>query len=229
MRDAAERDAAERDADAPRAAVLDPIDRASEVVFGLLMSLSFTGALSVASAGRDEIRTMLASAVGCNLAWGLVDAVMFVVRARVARGHRAALAERFARAGDAAEARAVLGEALPGRLAAALPEAALERLRAMARAAAPVPASGSAARDDLRAAFGVFALVVAATFPVVLPFVLLADAATALRVSNGLAIALLFGAGAVLGRYAGWGAARTGFAMVALGAAMVATIRLLGG
>jgi hypothetical protein len=33
----------------------------------------------------------------------------------------------------------------------------------------------------------------------------------------------------VLGRYAGWGAARTGLAMVALGAAMVATIRALGG
>jgi hypothetical protein len=223
------RDAAEPDADVRPAVVLDPIDRASEVVFGLLMSLSFTGALSIASAGRDEIRTMLASALGCNLAWGLVDAVMFVVRARVARGHRAALAERFARAGDADEARAVLAEAMPGRLAAALPAAALERLRAMARSPAPVPDPRAALRDELRAALGVFSLVVAATFPVVLPFVLLADTATALRLSNALAIALLFGAGAVLGRYAGWGAARTGLAMVALGAAMVATIRALGG
>ena len=32
--------------------VLDPIDRVSEVLFGLIMVLTFTGSLSVAEAGR---------------------------------------------------------------------------------------------------------------------------------------------------------------------------------
>lgn len=58
--------------------VLDPIDRVSEIIFGLLMALSFTGSLSVAT-GHEEIRTVLAAALGCNIAWGLVDAVMYLV------------------------------------------------------------------------------------------------------------------------------------------------------
>ena len=50
--------------------LLDPIERLSEVLFGLIMVLSFTGSLSAATAGREEIRTMLFGAIGCNLAWG---------------------------------------------------------------------------------------------------------------------------------------------------------------
>ena len=49
--------------------VLEPIDRVSEVLFGLIMVLTFTGSLSVAEAGRDDVRTMLIGALGCNLAW----------------------------------------------------------------------------------------------------------------------------------------------------------------
>jgi hypothetical protein len=49
--------------------VLAPIDRVSEVLFGLIMVLTFTGSLSVAEAGRDDVRTMLIGALGCNLAW----------------------------------------------------------------------------------------------------------------------------------------------------------------
>ena len=52
--------------------VLDPIDRISEVLFGLIMVLTFTGSLSVTEAGRESIRTMLIGALGCNLAWELL-------------------------------------------------------------------------------------------------------------------------------------------------------------
>ena len=58
---------------------LDPIDRISEVLFGLIMVLTFTCSLSVAEAGRDEIRTMLIGALGCNLAWGIIDAVFYLM------------------------------------------------------------------------------------------------------------------------------------------------------
>ena len=59
--------------------VLDPIDRVSEILFGLIMVLTFTGSLSVAEAGRDDTRTMLIGALGCNLAWGIIDAVLFLM------------------------------------------------------------------------------------------------------------------------------------------------------
>ena len=74
----------------PRRSALDPIERVSEVVFGVLMALSFTGALSVATAGREEVRTMMLTALGCNLAWGLTDAVMYLVGTVVERSREAA-------------------------------------------------------------------------------------------------------------------------------------------
>ena len=65
---------------------LDPIDRISEVLFGLFMVLTFTGTLSVLDSGREQVRDMLVAAVGCNLAWGFVDGVMFVLRNLVGLG-----------------------------------------------------------------------------------------------------------------------------------------------
>src|SRR4051812_49343890 len=53
--------------------ILDPMDRISEVLFGLIMALTFTCTLGVATAGHIEVRTMLIGALGCNLAWGIID------------------------------------------------------------------------------------------------------------------------------------------------------------
>ena len=61
--------------------VLDPVERVSEVVFGVLMAMTFIGAMNVASAGREDVRTVMVAALGCNIAWGLTDAVMYVVAA----------------------------------------------------------------------------------------------------------------------------------------------------
>ena len=69
-----------------REPVLNPVDRVMELLFGLLMALSFTGAVSVAESGREQLREMFIAALGCNLAWGLVDAVMYLIRTVVDRG-----------------------------------------------------------------------------------------------------------------------------------------------
>ena len=69
--------------------LLDPIDRVAEILFGLIMAVTIIGALSVADAGRAEIRSVLAAAIACNIAWGLVDAVMYVVRAMTDGARRA--------------------------------------------------------------------------------------------------------------------------------------------
>ena len=68
------------------ARVLDPVDRVSEVLFGLIMVLTFTGSLSVAEAGRDDVRTMLIGALGCNLAWGIIDAVLYLMGCLAEKG-----------------------------------------------------------------------------------------------------------------------------------------------
>ena len=70
----------------PAKRVLDPIDRVSEVLFGLIMVLTFTGSLSVAEAGRDDVRTMLIGALGCNLAWGIIDAMLYLMGCLAEKG-----------------------------------------------------------------------------------------------------------------------------------------------
>ena len=59
--------------------VLDPSERIAEVLFGLIMVLTFTGSLSIADAGENDVRVMLIGALGCNLAWGLIDAVLYLM------------------------------------------------------------------------------------------------------------------------------------------------------
>src|SRR5215831_10584935 len=66
--------------------VLDPVDRISEILFGLIMALTFTCTISVAETNRTEVRDMLIAALGCNLAWGLVDAIMFILTGLAERG-----------------------------------------------------------------------------------------------------------------------------------------------
>lgn len=209
--------------------VLDPIDRISEVLFGLFMVLTFTGTLSVLDSGRHEVRSMLVAAIGCNLAWGFVDAVMYLLRTLVARGRRRrlVLAVRHTLQADPAQ-RLISNEIGP--LAGAFDAADLERVRRWL-AAQPADALPKVALTwmDARAALAVFLLVFLSTFPVVLPFVFIADPGVAKRASAAVAIAMLFACGLAWGRYAGLRAWRSGLVMVLLGVAVEAIVISLGG
>jgi VIT1/CCC1 family predicted Fe2+/Mn2+ transporter len=78
-------------------------------------------------------------------------------------------------------------------------------------------------------AFGVFLLVFLSTFPVVIPFIFIHEAALALRISNAIAIVSLFAAGRMLARYTGMRPVVTGVAMVVVGVALVSLTIALGG
>src|SRR5258705_13962812 len=80
--------------------VLEPIDRVSEVLFGLIMVLTFTGSLSVAEAGRDDVRTMLIGALGCNIAWGVIDALLYLMGGLASRGRDLAVLRALRGAAD---------------------------------------------------------------------------------------------------------------------------------
>lgn len=108
--------------------LLDPIDRNSEILFGLFMVLTFTGTLSAATSGREEVRTMLLAAIGCNAAWGLVDGVMYILRSLVARGRKATLV-REVRAAAEPEVGHRLIAAEMGDLSSPMTSGQLEHLR----------------------------------------------------------------------------------------------------
>ena len=99
-----------------RTPVLDPVDRVSEIIFGLIMALTFTGTISAATAGREEVRTVLFAALGCNLAWGLVDAVMYLIRTLTERTRNHTLLQPYPQRRRPADAHAIIAQELPGRL-----------------------------------------------------------------------------------------------------------------
>ena len=83
--------------------------------------------------------------------------------------------------------------------------------------------------DDWRGAIGVFLLVFLSTFPVVIPFIFMQSAGPALRVSNVIAIVMLFLTGYAFGRLTGRRPWLVGISMVVLGSILVGLTMALGG
>lgn len=216
-------------AQAKREPLLSPVDRVSESLFGLFMALTFVGAISVTEAGRDDIRAVLAAALGCNLAWGLVDAVMYLVRTVADRGRLITLIRSVRSAPDPEAGRKLIQGSLSKVMAGLVSTTEIEAMRGRVVALPSVPERPKLKSDDFLAALGVFLWVVVSTFPVVLPFVLIDDVATAKNLSRGIALVMLFIGGLVLGRYAGYGSWKVGLMMTALGVAVVAAVMALGG
>ncbi len=209
--------------------VLDPIERVSEVLFGLIMVLTFTGSLSVANPERSEVREMLVGAIGCNLAWGIVDAAMYVLASLMARARGLSVLKRVQSAHNPAEARDAIAAVLNPFVAARLRPALLEMAREDLAAVRDAPAGPSVTREDFVGAVEVFLLVFLSTFPVVIPFILMHDARMALRTSNAIAVSMLMIGGWSLGRYSGITPWLMGLSMAGLGAVLVVITIALGG
>ncbi|HEY4803855.1 MAG TPA: VIT1/CCC1 transporter family protein [Paraburkholderia sp.] len=212
-----------------RAPILNTVDRVCELCFGLFMALTFVGAVKAVTAGVDEGYKMFFAALGCNLAWGLADAVMYLVRTLADRGQRLKLATTVQQERDQALAVRALRHALPDTLETLVEDADLERIRARLAAATTLPPRANFVSADFVGALGIFVLVVLGTFPVALPFLIVKDVTTALIASRVLTLAILFIAGFALGRYTGAGAMKAGFVMVALGVLLTMAIIKLGG
>jgi len=212
-----------------REPVLDTVERVSEMCFGLFMALTFVGAVRVVTADDpNPAHTMFATALGCNLAWGLVDAIMYLVRTLTNRGKRLNLALALRKSPDRATSVKVLRAALPSWSSDYAGDDELAAIGARV-AAKPLPVRPRLGLRDFSGAVAIFLIVVATTFPVALPFILVKDLPTALLVSRLLTIAMLFGGGFALGRFAGYSGWPTGLAMTVMGVFLTMAIIALGG
>ena len=209
--------------------LLDPIERTAEILFGLIMVLTFTGSLSVAEAGREDVRMMLIGAIGCNLAWGIIDAVMYLMATLTERGRNLMSVRAVRSASRAEDAHQVIADALPTVVAEVLRPEEIESIRQRVQALPEPVERPRLGKDDWLAALAVFAWVFVSTFPVVLPFLFMHDAKPALRVSNAIAIVMLFLVGFSYGRLAGHRPWLMGLSMVIVGAVLVAVTIALGG
>ena len=208
--------------------ILEPIDRISEILFGLIMALTFTLTLGVVTADRIQVRTMLLAALGCNLAWGIIDASVFLMARFNQRGRNAMQLRAVRTAANIADAHRIIANALPPVLASVLRPDQLELMR-QRLLQLPEPERPRLTKGDGLGAIGICLLSFLSTFPIVIPFILIGDARLALRLSNAVAIGMLFVCGYALGRCAGFRPWATGLLMVAGGVALVGVAIALGG
>ena len=209
--------------------VLDPVERVSEVLFGLIMVLGFTGSMSAATAGRADVREMLVGAVGCNLAWGIVDAVMYLMSTVLSRSRGLAILKAVREDMDGARGRATIRDAMDPHVASMLGPEVFEAVRQDLIAAPAPPAVAPVTLEDVRGAGEVFLLVFASTLPVIIPFLVATNVTRALRVSNAIAVGMLCIGGFSLARHSGLNPWLTALGMAVLGAALVALTIALGG
>jgi VIT1/CCC1 family predicted Fe2+/Mn2+ transporter len=211
---------------------LAPDESLGEVLAGLVMVLTFTLAAGVATrGGQDGVRTLLFAAVGCNLAWGIIDAVFYVMtRAFVRRRHARLIRSVRAAPNEAAAVGTIRRELEPDLHAIALPadrEQLYRSIYVLLANGTPVPTG--VAREDLIGALAILCLVFVTTLPAVLPFVFIRDAWLALRISNLLLIGCLFIVGFRWAKHIDASPWLAGIGLTGLGLALVAVAMALGG
>lgn len=217
------------EASKPLKRFLDPMERISEILFGLVMVLTITCSFSVGGGGHTEVHQMLIGALGCNIAWGVIDAVLYWLACFHAHGQKIMALRAARETGNPEAAYRVIADALPPVIASVTTPAEYELIRRKLQQLPEPPQRPHLTKDEWLAGLGVFLLVVVATLPVILPFLFVHDPTRALRFSNTIAVLLLFLTGCLYGYHAGRRPLRSGLIMIVIGAAMVAMTIALGG
>ena len=211
---------------------LDPASRLGEVLFGLIMVLTvtLTAGLTVAE-GKEGVRQLLLAAIGCNVAWGLIDAVMYIMNCVTVRNEKIRMIDAVQRAPDATSALNLVRDGIEPELQDLLdPDDAEKMNLAVLKHIAHVRIGRTKlSKDDIYGSIACFWLVFISCLPAALPFLFFSRSHLALRVSNFLLVMLLFLVGQKWAQYAGTNRVATGLAMVALGLVLVGVAILLGG
>ena len=210
-------------------AVLNPVDRISEVLFGTIMVLTFTGAISAATDGRQEIRELLWAALGCNVAWGLVDAIMYLMNVVLERAHSVTLIHRIMHSESTVLTRQILKDTIQPLISGLLKDEEVDRLTERLKKIPAPSRRNLLTGKDFMAGLEIFFLVFLCTLPVALPFALFQEVEFAMRASNGVALLILFVGGYILARYAGFRRFTTAVLYVLIGVFLVALTMALGG
>jgi len=209
--------------------LLNPLDRVAEILFGLIMALSFTCSIGIATRGPAEVRQLIIGAIGCNLAWGIVDATMYLIGVLARKSRSKTIFDAVQNPSEADKAKSYISEELPSMLVAAIGGEGLERVRnklgRMENTSVDVRLNGR----DIKEALAIFFLIFISTFPIVIPFVFIGNTQVALRVSNLVAILMMFFCGWQVARYVGYNKWKMSLAIILIGIILVAITISLGG
>lgn len=158
-----------------QAGALNPVDRIAEVLFGLIMVLTFTGAISAITDAREDVRELLWAALGCNVAWGLVDALMYLMNVAIERGHAITVIKKIHETTNPDEAGQILKDEIQPGIAGLLTKAELAELSNRLRKLPEPSTKNLITGTDVWAGVQIFLLVFLCTFPVAIPFGIIGD------------------------------------------------------
>ncbi len=210
---------------------LDPSERMSELLFGLIMTLTFTlGAGLVIEEGPDATKELLVGVIGCNIAWGVIDGLLYIFNSMYGRGAAFRAARLLKRDGPAAASAKLgqlldenYGEALSDKTKSAVQEEVIAHLGSLQ------PARVKMSKEDVMGAIASFILVALTAAPAVLPFLIIDNHMVALRVSNFVMVGLLYLIGVQWASYINANRQRIGLGMALGGLVIVQGTILLGG
>lgn len=211
---------------------LDPGGIFGEILFGLIMVLTFTlGAGLTAEDGPEGVRTLLIAALGCNVAWGIIDGAMYVMGCLLDRGRRNRMLVALKDVADETVALQVIESELEGPLTSLLtPEERQTAYRGIWRLSSRAqPERPRVRKDDLMGGLAGGLLVILTALPGAIPFLFMDDKLLALRASNAILLVLLFWCGYFWARFTGVNRWLAGLSMTLIGLLLVVTAILLGG
>jgi len=212
---------------------IDPATSLTEILFGLIMTLTFTlgAGIVVQDEGREGARQLLIAALGCNIAWGIIDGAFYLITQLFEREQFRRIGRRVREVADEATAATLLAsrfdETLSGTLDAEERQALYKRLaRNVRRTAAP---PNKLRREDWIGALTSGLLVTLVSVPPAIPFMFIDNAFTAMRCSNAILLSLLFATGYGWARYTTLKPALVGLVFLLGGTALVLIAIPLGG
>jgi hypothetical protein len=211
-------------------AYIEPADSLAEMTFRLVMVLTWTMAARVIFREADP-RTLILAVVGCNLAWALIDAIMFLIVGAYLGGQHSRFMRSVRQAPDARVAERVVADWFDEELEPVLVEAQRAQVYHWIVAGAATrsePRRLRVTRDDIVVAAISGVLVVVCALPVVIAFLVIPDDWLALRISNVLMVGLLF-VGYRWAHYTVWNPIVAGLVLLLIGLVLVSITVLLGG
>ena len=210
---------------------LNPGERLNELLFALIMALSITLGVGLASSLDSSTHQIVWAILGCNLAWGLIDACNHVLTKLFSRSAKARLVQALRTSHSEAEQIEAVGSVLNENLSAVATEDErqvlyLEISRRLQGGDLP-PTRVLA--EDIYSGLAIVWLMVLASVPAILPFLIIGDRFWAARVSNGLVLLSMFAAGYGFALSANTNPWRLAFLSAVFGLTMVVIVILLGG
>ena len=208
---------------------LDPLDRISEVLYGLIMILTYMGTIRVSTDGEQQVIALLWAALGGSFAWALIDSIMYLMGAVLERGHSVRKLKEIYNSDSPEKARKIIREGIDPLIEECLGEDAIETIYEKIKKSPEPTKKTTLILKDFIIAIEIFLLMFAGTLPVALPFIFIDNVSMAIHVSNAAALLLLFTGGYFLAKYAGFKPLTTALSYTGIGIILIVITIALGG